>query len=124
VDAYSDDLIDHADHPHNRALLTDPSGVGAMRNPVCGDVLQLTVRIEDGMVAAIGWDGKGCLPSIGAASMLSELIKGRSFEDAMAYTEADLIADVGGLPTTKLHSASLAIGALRMALHDYATRPE
>ncbi len=119
MEPYSDDLLDHASKPHNRALLEPADGHGAMRNPVCGDLLEVTVRIEDGMIQAMGWDGKGCVPSIGVASMLSEMVVGRPVDEVMALTEAQLIEAVGGLPTTKLHSAALGVGALRAALREY-----
>ena len=119
MDAYSDELLEHFEHPHNRGLIEAPAGAGAMRNPVCGDFLQVTVEVEDGMVRRMGWEGKGCLPSLGAASILSEIVRGRPVGEAMGFDEDQLIAAVGGLPTTKLHSAALAIGALRAALRQY-----
>ena len=108
MDAYSDELLEAFEHPQNRHLIELPAGAGAMRNPVCGDFLQVTVSIEDDMVTRMGWEAKGCLPSIGAASILSEIVRGQPVAQALALDEAALIAAVGGLPTTKLHSAALA----------------
>ena len=124
MDAYSDELTDHFEHPHNRGLIEGAAGAGAMRNPVCGDFLQVTVAIEDDMVTRMGWEAKGCLPSIGAASILSEIVRGQPVSEAMAFDEQQLIAAVGGLPTTKLHSAALAIGALHAALRQYQSRQD
>lgn len=119
---YSDIFIDHLNSPRNMGELAGASGVGAETNPVCGDVMKLAIRVENGTVADARYVIKGCTASIAAASMLTELIIGLPVGEARTVKNADIADALGGLPLAKLHSAALAEGALRRALADYTAR--
>jgi nitrogen fixation NifU-like protein len=123
-DGYSDLFIDHMESPRNTGVLPDANGVAETTNPVCGDVLRLAVRVEDGTVAAAQFQARGCGGAVAAASLLTELATGAKVEEALALSRERLAAEAGGLPASKLHTAQLAVDALRGAIIDYASRGE
>jgi nitrogen fixation protein NifU and related proteins len=118
-ESYSDIVLDHAEHPRNQGVLEDANARGYQMNPVCGDVLSLMLRVEDGRIAAARFQTEGCTASVATSSMLTEMITGLTVEEAHALTHEDISDAVGGLPASKLHSAALVIGALRQALDGY-----
>ena len=120
--AYSEVFTDHLTSPRNMGELPDANGVGAETNPVCGDIMKLAIKVEDGAIAEARYVIKGCTASIAAASMLTELIIGRPLDEARAVKNTDIEEALGGLPLAKLHSAVLAAGALRRALANYAAQ--
>ena len=118
---YSDIVLDHAENPRNQGVLEDANARGYQMNPVCGDVLSLMLRVEDGRIAESRFMTEGCTASVATSSILTELITGRSLEEADELTHEDIADAVGGLPASKLHSAALVIGALKQALASYQT---
>jgi nitrogen fixation NifU-like protein len=118
-ESYSDIILDHAENPRNRGLLDDANARGMNMNPVCGDVLVLTLRIEDGRIAAARFVTEGCTASIATSSILTEMVTGLSLDQARELTHADIAEAAGGLPASKLHSAALVIAGLRQALDNY-----
>jgi nitrogen fixation NifU-like protein len=120
-ESYSDIVLDHAQNPRNQGVLDDANARGYQMNPVCGDVLSLTLRVEDSRIAAARFQTEGCTASVATSSMLTEMITGLTLDDAEALTHDDISEAVGGLPASKLHSAALVIGALRQALEGYKT---
>ena len=119
---YSDIVLDHAESPRNQGTLEDANARGYQMNPVCGDTLALTLRIEDGRIEAAGFETEGCTASVATSSILTEMVTGLSLEDALALTHEDVSEAVGGLPASKLHSAALVIDALRRAIGAYQER--
>ena len=122
-ESYSDIVLDHAQHPRNQGILEDANARGYNMNPVCGDVLALTLRIEGDRIAEARFQTEGCTASVATSSILTEIITGMSLDDAAALTHEDIADAVGGLPASKLHSASLVIAALRRALDSYQKQP-
>lgn len=122
TDYYSELAQDHATHPRNTGVIPDADGTGADRNPVCGDILILTLRIADGRIIEAKQETSGCTGSNAAASILTELLAGASLEEAATLTPQSIVDALGGLPVTKLHSAALATTALRKALAVYARK--
>jgi nitrogen fixation NifU-like protein len=122
-ETYSDIVLDHAKNPRNQGILEDANARGYNMNPVCGDVLALTLRIEDGHVAEARFQTEGCTASVATSSILTEIVTGMSLEEARELTHEDIADAVGGLPASKLHSASLVIAALRRALDSYEKAP-
>lgn len=122
TEGYSETVLDHFAHPRNTGTLDDANAVGYMTNPVCGDTLLLMLRIQDGRIEAARWQSDGCAASIAAASLLSELVQGRTVEDAAAITRERIVEELGGLPASKLHASVLAADALHHALADYRRR--
>jgi len=116
---YSEIVLDHAQNPRNVGQLPDANARGYQMNPVCGDTLALTLRIEDGKIRRAGFQTEGCTASIATSSILTEMVRGLSLEEALALSYEDVSKAVGGLPVSKLHSAALAIDALRRAIASY-----
>ena len=115
-EGYSETVMDHFERPRNNGELPDANAVGYMTNPVCGDALLLMLRIEDGRIAEARWQSDGCAASIAASSLLSELVQGKTVEEAAAITREAVVDALGGLPLSKLHASVLAADALHHAL--------
>jgi NifU-like protein involved in Fe-S cluster formation len=113
---YSPTLKDHIGNPRNTGELPDANALGEGTNPVCGDRLQLSIRIDQGRVEAARFMAYGCPPTLACGSVLTELIIGKSLSEVKNITRKDLVYAVGGLPLRKQHAAALAIETLRTAI--------
>lgn len=113
---YSSQVLEHLDSPRNVGELTDATACGTATNPVCGDLLQLYLKVEDRRITASSFQVQGCPPCIAAASVLTELLNGQTLEIARQLKAKDVSAALGGLPRNKEHCAVLALDALRAAL--------
>src|SRR6185503_2299680 len=109
---------DHIANPRNAGELPDANAVSEETNPVCGDRLRLMLRIHHHRIEAAAFLAYGCPPTLVCGSMLTELLTGKTVEEAMLLKRDDLIAAVGGLPSRKQHAAALAIETLRAALEN------
>jgi nitrogen fixation NifU-like protein len=118
-ESYSDIVLDHAKNPRNHGVLEDANARGYQMNPVCGDTLALMLRIEDGKIAAARFQTEGCTASLATSSLITEMVTGLTIDEALALTHEDVSEEIGGLPASKLHSASLVIAALRRAIEGY-----
>jgi len=119
---YSKQVAEHIAHPRNIGELDSPSAVGDVVNEACMDRLRLTLRIDGGRVAEARVKVQGCPPTIAAASVLTELLVGRSIREAELLQRKDVAEALGHLPPAKKHCAALAIDAVRAALQDYAEK--
>ena len=113
---YSTAFKDHIANPRNPGELTDANAVAEETNPVCGDHLRLSLRVNKGQIEAASFLAYGCPPTLVCGSVLTEMIQGISVEDAMRLTRKDVLDVIGGLPARKNHSAALAIETLQRAL--------
>jgi nitrogen fixation NifU-like protein len=113
---YSATLLDHFQHPRNAGELSGANAIAEIENPVCGDVLRLTLKIIDGRIGEIRFKAKGCVASMACASALTELAHGKSLDEARAMRRDQIIDAVGGLPQASAHAAQLALDALFAAL--------
>src|SRR5260370_40224256 len=113
---YNNKVADHISNPRNVGELDDPSGVGDVVNEVCQDRIRLTIRIEDGVLSEARVRASGCPPTLAAASVLTELITGRSLSAVRVLTRDDITSALGRLPAAKTHCAVLPIDALTQAL--------
>lgn len=113
---YSAQLLDHFQNPRHAGDISGADVTAEIENPVCGDMLRLTLKIGAGCIAEIGFKAKGCVPSMACASALTELVQGKTFDEARAVDRATLVAAVGGLPQASTHAAQLALDALSAAL--------
>jgi NifU-like protein involved in Fe-S cluster formation len=113
---YSEILKDHLANPRNGGELEDADVIAEETNPVCGDWLRLSLRIADGTIEAVRFLAYGCPPTLACGSALTELIQGKTIEDAAQVTRKQLVEAVGGLPLRKQHAAALAIETLRTAI--------
>ena len=115
---YTNEVAEHIANPRNVGEIENPSGTGDVVNQVCMDRLRLTIRVEGETVVEAKVKVRGCPPSIAAASVLTELIQGRTLNELEAMTREDVACALGRLPPAKMHCAVLAIEALRAAIDD------
>jgi nitrogen fixation NifU-like protein len=115
---YSESFKAHLANPRNSGELDDADVVAEETNPVCGDRLRLSLRITDGTIRAARFLAYGCPPTLACGSALTELIQGKTIEDAGQVTRKQLVEAVGGLPLRKQHAAALAIETLRSAIEN------
>jgi nitrogen fixation protein NifU and related proteins len=113
---YSSQLLDHFQNPRNAGEVDQPHAAVQIENPACGDVLRLSARIEDGRFAEIRFRAKGCVPAMACGSALTELVRGKSLEEARQLKREELIDTVGGVPEASTHAGFLAIDALKALL--------
>jgi len=116
---YSDKVMDHFMHPRNMGEIENASGVGEVGNPACGDVMRLYLKIEDGKIVDAKFKTFGCGAAIASSSMTTELIKGKSIDEALKLSNEAVSEALGGLPPAKQHCSVLAEEALQAALEDY-----
>ena len=121
---YNEKVMDHFTNPRNIGEIEDPSGVAEAGNPVCGDMMKLYLRIEDGIITDARFKTFGCGVAIAASSVTTELVIGKSIEEALGVTNEAVAEALGGLPPGKQHCSVLAEEALRAALEDYRKRSE
>ena len=114
--SYSAQFKDHLAHPRNAGELPDANAVADEKNPVCGDRLRLALIVRDGRIETARYLAYGCPPTLVCGSVLTELIIGKTTEEAKQLTRADLLSAIGGLPSRKHHAAALAIETLNSAL--------
>ncbi len=114
--AYSLAFKDHLANPRNAGELLDANATGEETNPVCGDRLRLSLRVNEGRIEAAGFLAYGCPPTLVCGSALTGLIAGKTTEEAARLTRKDLLDAIGGLPSRKQHAAALAIETLRSAI--------
>jgi NifU-like protein involved in Fe-S cluster formation len=116
---YSAELLDHFQNPRNAGAVENPDSSVQLENPVCGDVLELTMRLENTLerrIADIRFRAKGCVPTMACGSALTELAKGKSVEEARKVSREELVRKVGGLPQASAHASHLAMDALAALL--------
>jgi len=113
---YSPQLLDHFQNPRNAGDLPDADATIQIENPVCGDVIRLSVKFDAGRIAQIRFKAKGCVPAMACGSALTEMALGKTAEEARTFNSEDLVRAVGGLPQASSHAAQLALDALSAAL--------
>ena len=119
---YSKTFLDHFNNPRNVGVIEEAEGVGTEKNEVCGDTMTLYLRMEGEKIAKARFQTLGCSASIAASSAATELVVGRSVEEARALTRHDIAEALDGIPPAKLHSAALAIDTLKSALDGVEAR--
>ena len=120
---YSPQVLDHFEHPRNAGAVADANASARIENPACGDVLELTARVADGRIAEIGFKAKGCVAAMACGSAVTELVRGKSVEEARKLSREELLAAVGGLPEASQHASHLAIDALKAMLGKASANP-
>jgi nitrogen fixation NifU-like protein len=116
---YNPKVMEHFMNPRNMGDITDADGVGEVGAAACGDIMKISIKIKDGKVEDARFKTFGCGSAIASSSMATELIKGRSIEEAMNFTNQEVVDALGGLPPVKIHCSVLAEEALKAALEDY-----
>lgn len=111
--------MEHFTNPRNVGTIDDADGVGTVGNPVCGDMMEISLKIEDGTIEDIKFRTFGCASAIATTSMLTEIIKGKTLEEAEKVSWDDVVRSLEGLPPVKVHCSHLAIDGLKKALYEY-----
>ena len=119
---YSEKVMDHFRHPRNVGVIENASGVGEVGNAKCGDIMTMYLQIENDIITDVKFETFGCGSAIASSSMATEMIKGKSIEDALALTNREVVDALGGLPAHKLHCSVLAEEAVKSAVKDYYDR--
>lgn len=119
---YSDKVMDHFMNPRNVGVIEDADGVGRTGNPVCGDLMEMSIKVRDNVITDIKFRTFGCGAAIATSSMATELIKGKTIDEALEITNRAIAEALDGLPPIKMHCSVLAADALRATLADYYTR--
>ena len=119
---YSDKVMDHFNHPRNVGIIEYADGVGTVGNPVCGDIMKMYLKIDHGVITDVRFKTFGCGSAIATSSMATEIIKGKTIEEALTMTNAAVAEALDGLPPHKMHCSVLAEEAVKAALADYYTK--
>ena len=119
---YSDKVMEHLMNPRNVGEIPDADGVGEVGNPVCGDMMTIYIRVRDNRIVDIKFKTFGCGAAIATSSMITELAKGKTLEEALKITREDVADALDGLPPIKMHCSNLAADALKAAIKDYYER--
>ncbi|MCP4706883.1 MAG: Fe-S cluster assembly scaffold protein NifU [candidate division Zixibacteria bacterium] len=119
---YTQKVIDHFQTPKNVGELDDADGVGTVGNPSCGDIMKMYIKIENEVIVDIKFQTFGCGAAIATSSITTELVKGKTIEEAIKLTRNDVADALGGLPPIKMHCSNLATDALAAAIEDYRSK--
>jgi nitrogen fixation NifU-like protein len=114
--------MEHFTNPRNMGEVEDPDGVGQVGNPICGDVMKITIRVEDGRIADCRFKTLGCAAAIATSSITTEMAKGKTLEEALEISRREVADKLGGLPPQKMHCSNLAAQGLHAAIKDYLER--
>jgi nitrogen fixation NifU-like protein len=116
---YSNKVMEHFAHPRNVGVIENPSGIGKVGNPVCGDIMELFIKVEKGKISDAKFRTFGCGAAIATSSMITEMVKGRTIEEALKISNKVVAEALDGLPPVKIHCSVLAEDALRSAIDDH-----
>ena len=116
---YSEKVMDHFTHPRNVGEIVDADGVGTVGNAKCGDIMQMFIKVENNIIVDVKFKTFGCGAAIATSSMATELVKGKSIDEALALTNSAVVEALEGLPPVKVHCSVLAEEAIKAAVADY-----
>ena len=121
---YSEKVLEHFRNPRNVGEMPDADGVGTVGNPVCGDMMTIYIKVRNNRVEDVKFKTFGCGAAVATSSMITELAKGKTLDEAMKITRSDVADSLGGLPPVKMHCSNLAADALHEAIKDYQQKKE
>lgn len=119
---YSETVMEHFRNPRNVGTIENADGIGQVGNPVCGDIMKIYLKINDDKIADAKFETFGCGSAIASSSMATELIKGKSIDEAVEFSNKAVVEALGGLPPVKIHCSVLAEQAVKSALYDYSQK--
>ena len=120
---YTEKVLDHFEHPRNVGEVSDANGVGMVGNAKCGDIMQMFIKVnDDEIIEDVGFKTFGCGAAVATSSMATELIKGKSVDEALKLTNTAVVEALEGLPPVKIHCSVLAEEAIKAAIDDYRKR--
>lgn len=121
---YSEKVMEHFQNPRNVGKIEDADGIGQVGNPVCGDMMTFYIKVKDNRLVDVKFQTFGCGAAIAVSSMVSEMAKGKTLEEALQITNEKIAEELGGLPKNKLHCSNLGADALHAAIMDYRRKQE
>lgn len=116
---FTEKTIDYAKNPRNQGDMENPTAVGEVSNPDCGDSTIIYLKVEDNIIKDVTFETFGCAAAVASSSMLTEMIKGKTIEEAYAMTEEAVAEELGGLPDKKMHCSVIGVEAMRKAIQNY-----
>ncbi|MCE5203431.1 MAG: Fe-S cluster assembly scaffold protein NifU [Coriobacteriales bacterium] len=119
---YTEKVMEHFGNPRNVGVIEDPDGVGEVGNPVCGDVMKITLKVADDCISDIKFQTLGCGAAIATSSIVTEMAKGMTLSEAVMITKQQVADELGGLPPAKMHCSVLATDGLKVAIDDYLVK--
>ncbi|MCL6612543.1 MAG: Fe-S cluster assembly scaffold protein NifU [Peptococcaceae bacterium] len=119
---YSEKVMDHFENPRNVGEIPDADGVGQVGNPTCGDIMKIYLKIKDNVIEDARFKTFGCGAAIATSSMVTEMVKGKTIEEALRISNKQVAEALDGLPPKKMHCSNLAADALHAAIEDYKSR--
>jgi nitrogen fixation NifU-like protein len=119
---YSEKVMNHFRHPKNMGEIKNPDGVGTVGNPVCGDLMTIYIKVKKDIITDIKFKTFGCAAAIATSSMITELAKGKTLDEAEHITRDTVAHELDGLPPVKMHCSNLAADALKEAIKNYKTK--
>lgn len=122
--AYSKKVLDHFMNPRNVGVIKDADGYGKVGNPVCGDLMEMYIKVKDDIITDIKFKTFGCGSAIATSSMVTEMARGKHIDEALKLTRNDVATELDGLPPIKMHCSNLAADALHAAIKDYKEKKE
>jgi len=121
---YSDKVLDHFTNPRNVGEIPDADGIGKVGNPVCGDVMFIYIKVKNDIITDIKFKTLGCGAAIATSSMITEMAKGKTLEEARKISRGDVAEALEGLPPQKMHCSNLAADGLKAAIEDYEKKKQ
>ena len=121
---YSDKVWDHFEHPRNVGEIDNPSGTGTVGNAKCGDIMKMDIVVEDGVITDVKFKTFGCGAAIATSSMATEMVKGKTLDEALQLTNKAVMEALDGLPPVKVHCSLLAEQAIHAAIEDYQKKQQ
>ena len=119
---YTKEVMDHFSNPRNVGEMPDADGIGTEGNPVCGDVMKIFLKIKDDKIVDAKFQTFGCGAAIAVSSMVTEMVKGKTLDEAFSISKETVANALGGLPAQKMHCSNLGADALRKAIEDYKNK--
>jgi nitrogen fixation NifU-like protein len=119
---YNKTVLEHFQNPRNAGEIADADGVGVAGSPECGDIMKIYIKVTDGRLTDIKFKTFGCAAAIASSSMATEMLMGKTLDEALKLTRDDVAGALGGLPQMKMHCSNLAPDALRAAIEDYRAK--
>lgn len=119
---YNEKVVKEFQNPHNVGEMADANAVGTVGNAVCGDIMKIYMKIEDNVIKDVSFQTFGCAAAIATSSVATTMIKGKTVDEALKITNAEVVEKLGGLPAQKLHCSVLAEEAIKAAINDYLTK--
>ena len=121
---YSEKVMDHVTHPRNVGVIENADGVGEVGNAKCGDIMKIYLKVDNNIISDVKFETFGCGSAIASSSMATEMIKGKSVDDALALSNKAVAEALDGLPAHKMHCSVLAEEAIKKAVEDYRERTQ